>query len=405
MAPTNREKVMFGVVATKTETADLKRSDQAFLEGVAGRAGARRFVFPLPLAPVAGVAGAALLLAVGIMLLAGAIPLPGIGALSLYLPVADRSTNVILLVGIGFVVGVLSGMTGVGGGFLMTPLLMSIGIPSAVAVGTDSAQIAGTASSGALSHARLGNVDLKLGFVILIGSLVGGTLGVRLVYFLREMGSFDFWVRMIYIVVLGGVGILMLRESVRTWLRSGRLRTIRALVDEGYEDLRAKLVTPEEPKTGSPGGSTDHWPLQMDFRTSRIRTSLIFPLALGLIIGVLTALMGVGGGFVMVPAMIYILGVPTHVAVGTSLFQIVFTSANVGVQQAMTNHNVDILLAVLLLTGAAVGAQIGARLSTLLEGHQLRTFLGVVVIIVTIKMLFEIMMAPSSLFSLSSGGH
>jgi uncharacterized membrane protein YfcA len=395
---------MFGVVVTKTETetAELTKADQAFLEGVAVRAGAGGFVFPLRAALVAG---AALLLAAGVVLLAaGAIPLPSANVLTVYLPVADQSTNVLLVAGTGFVVGILSGMTGVGGGFLMTPLLMTIGIPSAVAAGTDSAQISGTASSGALAHSRLGNVDVKLGLTILAGSLVGGTVGVRLVHFLREMGNYDFCVRIIYIVVLGSVGTLMLREAVRTWARSVRTRMISGLVHEGFEDLKVKLAAPEQPGQGGLSRFAARWPLQTEFKKAGIRASLLFPLGMGLLIGLLAAIMGVGGGFIMVPSMIYILGVPTHVAVGTDLFQMVFTSSNVAFQQAITNHTVDILLAVLLLAGAAVGAQIGARLSTRLEGHQLRTFLGVVVVIVMVKMLFEIIMAPSSLFGLSGGG-
>jgi uncharacterized membrane protein YfcA len=395
----------------QTETVELTRPDQQLvIEAAVGRAAAPRPRLLPPIAQALGVRGIALAagaLALLVVLAAaatGAVSLPNVATLTLYLPVANQSTNAMLLVGIGFVVGVLSGMTGVGGGFLMTPLLMSIGIPSAVAVGTDSAQIAGTASSGALSHSRLGNVDLKLGLVILAGSLVGGTVGVRLVYMLREMGSFDFWVRTIYIVVLGAVGTFMLRESVQTWMHHRRLQASNSGEDSGFEELKAKLAQAGEPKTTSLSGLTSRWPLQTSFKTSGIRTSMVFPLVLGLAVGLLTALMGVGGGFIMVPAMIYVLGVPTIVAVGTSLFQIVFTSANVGLQQAMTNHNVDVLLAMLLLVGAAIGAQIGARVSTWLEAHQLRTFLAVVVVLVTIKMLVEILMAPGSLFSLSSGG-
>ncbi len=398
-------------VATTTETAELTRPDVPPLEGVAGRTGVRKLLVPGPGALVVVVGGVAVVVGIATFVLVRvapqSVPFPDAGVLTLYLPVADKSTNVIPLVGIGFVVGILSGMAGVGGGFLMTPLLMTIGIPSAVAVGTDSAQISGTASSGALGHSRLGNVDVKLGMVILVGSLIGGTLGVRIVHVLGEMGNFDFCVRMVYVLVLGSVGGLMLRESVRTWRRSGRLGVIRTLVDEGYEELRPKLAAPEQSDAGWLGRVTNRWPLQVDFNTSRIRTSLVFPFALGLAIGVLTALMGVGGGFVMVPAMIYILGVPTHVAVGTSLFQMVFTSANVAFQQAMTNHNVDILLAVLLLVGAAIGAQVGARLSTLLEGHQLRAFLAAIVLLVMIKMLLDTVIEPGSLFVLSqqAGGH
>jgi uncharacterized membrane protein YfcA len=316
---------------------------------------------------------------------------------------------IVVVVGIGFAVGILSGMTGVGGGFLMTPLLMMVGVPSTVAVGTDSTQIAGTVSSGALAHSRLGNVDIKMGATILVGTLIGGTLGVQVVRILREAGSFDFWVRVVYVVMLGSVGGLMLRESVQTWMRSSRTRAIQTLVDEGFKDLKVKLVEDKKPD-GEHGFRrfATRLPLQTEYKKSGTRMSVLFPLGLGLGIGVLTAIMGIGGGFIMVPSMIYILGMPTHVAVGTNLFQEVLTSANVGFQQSIVNHSVDILLAVILMIGGSIGAQFGARLSGRLEGHQLRTILGVIVTLVVIKLLFDLVLAPSSLFGVSpltGGGH
>jgi hypothetical protein len=218
------------------------------------------------------------------------------------------------------------------------------------------------------------------------------------------MGNFDFWVRIIYIVVLGTVGSLMVREAVRTWMRAARHKYISSLVDEGFDQLRAKLAVAEQSRPTGLSGLAARWPLQTEFKKAGIRASLLFPLVMGLLIGFLAAIMGVGGGFIMVPAMIYVLGVPTLIAVGTDLFQMVFTSSNVALQQAITNHNVDILLAVLLLFGAAVGAQVGARLSTRLEAYQLRTCLGIIVVLVVVKMVFDIVIAPGSLFGLSSGG-
>jgi uncharacterized membrane protein YfcA len=389
-------------VVTRGETAELIEREQPFVETVEGRAAPWRLRRPLPTVLVAGAAVVVVLAGVGLLMLARAaglaIPLPGTGALTVYLPVADQSTSVLLIAGTGFAVGVLSGMTGVAGGFLLTPLLMSIGIPSSVAVGTGSAQFAGTASSGALAHSRLGNVDVKLGLVMLIGSFVGGTIGVQIVHVLNQMGNFDFVVRMIYIVVLGGVGTMMLRESVLTWIRTARMRTISDLAVEASEETRARLALSEG---GESNGFATRWPLQARFKTAGIHVSVVLLVGLGLVIGLLTAIMGVGGGFIMVPAMIYILGMPTQVAVGTSLFQIVLTSSNVAFLQAITNHNVDMLLAVLLLVGAAMGAQLGARLSTRLEGYQLRTLLGVVVVLVMFKIVTEIVMAPGSLFALS----
>ncbi len=406
---------MSSTLPSTTETIELTREDQALIQEVVAPAAPRGLRVLLPVTQALGSGGIALLVGAIVVLIvvAGAavdvIPLADAATATVYLPVADQSMNVLLVVGAGFAVGVLSGMTGVGGGFLMTPLLMTIGVPSAVAVGTDSAQIAGTGSSGALAHSRLGNVDIKLGLTILVGSFLGGTFGVQVVRILREMGNFDFWVRVIYILMLGGVGSMMLRESVQTWMRSSRTRVIQTLVDEGHEQLRAKLVEHEGPeKEGGFRRLVKSMPLQTDYKKAGIRVSALFPCGMGFGVGFLAAIMGVGGGFIMVPAMIYILGIPTHVAVGTDLFQIVFTSTNVAFQQAITNHNVDILLAVLLMIGAAVGAQVGARMSGRLEGHQLRTILGVIVVLVMLKLLFDLLLTPDSLFGIapvSGGGH
>ncbi len=400
-------------VTTTTETEELTREDQALIrEGAAPTLPSGLRVLQ-PAAQALGLRRLALLAgAIVALVVVGAvspIPLSDVATTTVYLPVADNSMPVVMVVGVGFAVGVLSGMTGVGGGFLMTPLLMTIGVPSAVAVGTDSAQIAGTGSSGALAHSRLGNVDVKLGLTILVGSLIGGTIGVQVVRMLREMGSFDFWVRLVYILMLSSVGGLMLRESLLTWIRSSRIRTIQALVDEGFEDLKVKLVEEEKPKEeGGFRRLVARLPLQTEYKKAGIRVSALAPLGMGLGIGFLTAIMGVGGGFVMVPSMIYVLGMPTHVAVGTSLFQMVCTSANVAFQQTIVNHSVDILLAVMLMIGASVGAQFGARMSGRLEGHQLRTILGAIVVLVVVKLLFDLLLEPSSLFGVapvSGGGH
>ena len=397
------------------ETDELTRDDQALIQKGVAPTLPRGLRVLQPVAQALGLGGVALLAGaiVALVVLVGAVvgtsPVTDVVTATVYLPVADQSMNVIVLVGAGFAVGILSGMTGVGGGFLMTPLLMTIGVPSAVAVGTDSAQIAGTGSSGALAHSRLGNVDVKLGLTILVGSLIGGTIGVQVVRILSAAGNFDFWVRVVYVVMLGSVAALMLRESVRTWIRSSRTRAIQTLVDEGFEDLKVKLVEEEKPKQeGGFRRLIARLPLQTEYKKAGIRMSALFPSGMGFGIGFLAAIMGVGGGFIMVPSMIYLLGMPTHVAVGTDLFQIVFTSSNVAFQQAIVNHNVDILLGVLLMMGAAVGAQIGARLSGRLEGHQLRTILGAIVLLVMVKLLFDLLLAPSSLFGVapvSGGGH
>jgi uncharacterized membrane protein YfcA len=399
----------------RTETEELTRDDLELIqEGVAPSI-PRGLRVLQPVTQALGLGGIALLAGalVALLVLVGATvgtgPLTDVVTATVYLPVADQSMTVVMVVGAGFAVGILSGMTGVGGGFLMTPLLMTIGVPSAVAVGTDSAQIAGTGSSGALAHSRLGNVDVKLGLTILVGSLIGGTIGVQVVRILSAAGNFDFWVRVVYVLMLGSVATLMLRESVRTWIRSSRTRAIQTLVDEGFEDLKVKLVEEKKPKEeGGFRRLVARLPLQTEYKKAGIRMSALFPSGMGFGIGFLAAIMGVGGGFIMVPSMIYVLGMPTHVAVGTDLFQIVFTSSNVAFQQAIVNHNVDILLGVMLMMGAAVGAQIGARLSGRLEGHQLRTILGAIVLLVMVKLMFDLLLAPSSLFGVApviGGGH
>jgi uncharacterized membrane protein YfcA len=305
--------------------------------------------------------------------------------LNMFLPIAEVWVNLPVLLALGFVVGVFSGMTGVGGAFLMTPLLMAMGVPASVAVGTGSTQVAGTAASGTLVHWRMGNVDARLGLVALVGSVVGGTLGVHLVAMLEAAGSFDFWVKVIYVLLSGTVGTLTLRESLGELLRRGKAGAEPKAC--GESDPRACA----SPGAGSMiGRITAKWPLQAEFGRAKIKTSILVPFALGLFVGILAAVIGVGGGFILVPAMIYILGVPTHVAVGTSLFQLVFTASNVGFQQAVTNHNVDVMLAVLLMIGAAVGSQVGGLLGRRLDGCQLRVALGMVVWLVMVRMLVDV---------------
>jgi len=329
----------------------------------------------------------------------------------IYLPVAGVSVNLLILIGLGFGVGCLSGLFGVGGGFLMTPLLMMIGIPSAPAVASDSCQIVGASSSGAYAHMRMGNVDVKLGLTLLAGGIVGGTAGVQVVAMLRALGNFDCWVKITYVVVLGAIGVLMLRESVSTliknWVFSIRQRTLLELVDEGYVELKARLTAPEEVMHRPFRSLTDRLPGQTTFAKAGMQASYIFPFAIGLLVGLLTAVMGVGGGFILIPAMTYILGVNTKIAVGTSLFQMVFTSINVTFQQAVTNATVDAPLAMLLLVGSAIGAQVGARLGRPLKGHQLRIMLGLLVLAVTIKLLLELILPPAVWITLADveGGH
>ena len=299
----------------------------------------------------------------------------------IYLPIAEMSVNIFLILGMGGAVGFLSGLFGVGGGFLMTPLLIFIGVPPPVAVGTEANQIVASSVSGVLAHWQRGNVDFKMGFVLLLGGFFGSSLGVILFKYLQNLGQLDLVIKLSYVIFLGIIGFLMLWESSRTIIRS---RSAAA--------RRGKL-------------HQHNWlhglPLKMRFRKSKLYISTILPFLIGAVIGVLSAIMGVGGGFIMVPAMIYLLGMPTSLAIGTSLFQIIFVTANVTFLQALTVQTVDILLAVLLLTGAVIGAQFGSKYSVKMKGEQLRALLALLVLGVCVKMIFDLTATPSDLYSIA----
>jgi hypothetical protein len=314
--------------------------------------------------------------------------------MEIYLPIAGMSINVFLILGVGGGVGFLSGLFGVGGGFLLTPLMMMIGIPPAVAAASDSNQIVAAASSGAFAHWRLGNVDFKMGLVILAGGIFGGTIGVQLVKILRAMGNFEFVMTVTYVLMLGLVGGAMFVES---W------RTIRRSKGAGAEAAAAAPVT-----ESSLTRIFNKLPLKMNFHRSGLNTSAIFPFSIGTIVGIMAAILGVGGGFIMVPAMIYIIGMPTIAAIGTDLFQIVLTSANVTLQQAIVNHTVDLLLALILLSGSTIGAQFGAIAGKRLKGEQIRILLAIIVLALTVKLFLDLVLTPSDLVSLApakGGGH
>jgi uncharacterized membrane protein YfcA len=313
--------------------------------------------------------------------------------MDIYLPIAGMSINFFLILGIGGLVGFLSGLFGVGGGFLLTPLMMMIGIPPAVAAASDSNQIVAAASSGAFAHWRLGNVDFKMGLVILAGGIFGGTVGVQLVKFLRAMGNFEFVMKVVYVLMLGLVGGAMFIESWRTIRRSKGVAVDVAAAAPVTESSLTRIF--------------NKLPLKMNFHRSGLNTSAIFPFTIGTIVGIMAAILGVGGGFIMVPAMIYIIGMPTIAAIGTDLFQIVLTSANVTLQQAIVNHTVDLLLALILLSGSTIGAQFGAVAGRRLKGEQIRILLAIIVLALTVKMFLDLVLTPSDLVSLaaSGGGH
>lgn len=305
--------------------------------------------------------------------------------MQIYLPIAEVSVNAFLLLGLGGIVGILSGMFGVGGGFLMTPLLFFIGIPPAVAVATEANQIVASSFSGVLAHVRRRTVDFRMGLVLLVGGLIGAAIGVQVFAALRQIGQVDLLVRLSYVGFLGVIGGLMFIESL------GALMRARGSAGAAPKRRRHNWV--------------HALPFKMKFRTSGLYISVIPPLVVGLLVGVLAAIMGVGGGFVMVPAMIYILGMPTKVVVGTSLFQIIFVTAFTTLLHATTNFTVDMVLAVLLLIGGVVGAQIGTQIGTRLRAEQLRILLALLVLAVCGKLALDLLLPPSEFYTLGVGGH
>ncbi|MGD0885966.1 MAG: sulfite exporter TauE/SafE family protein [Thermodesulfovibrionales bacterium] len=302
-----------------------------------------------------------------------------------YLPVALTSINILIPIGLGLLVGLLSGLFGVGGGFLMTPLLIMCGIPSTVAAATDSNQIVAASTSGTYAHWKVGNVDFKMGLYLLVGGFVGGLGGVQAIKVLKATGNADFVIKMTYVLMLGIVGTYMFIESLSS-MRKKKMEEVKPKKESGVARFLKSL------------------PLQTHFEKSGVTHSLLVPVIFGGFVGLLAAIMGVGGGFLMVPVMVYILRMPMHVVVGTSLFQILFNCIEVTFLQAYTNHTVDFILAVLLLLGSTIGAQVGAVFGRKLKGEQLKVILAVIVLLVTVKMIFELTLTPSLLLT-QGGGH
>ncbi|HZH26373.1 MAG TPA: sulfite exporter TauE/SafE family protein [Azospirillaceae bacterium] len=300
--------------------------------------------------------------------------------MQVYLPIAEMSVDALLVLTMGAAVGFLSGMFGVGGGFLMTPLLIFIGIPPAVSVGTQANQLVAASVSGVLAHWRRRNVDVKMAAVMLAGSLFGTLLGVLLFNLLSRLGQIDMVIALTYVLFLGVVGGLMLWESVRTLLREKRAPVRRKLHQHNW---------------------MHGLPLKMRFPRSRLYISAFLPAGIGFVGGVLVSIMGIGGGFILVPAMIYLLGMPTALVAGTSLFQIIFTTALATLLQAWLNETVDIMLALLLLAGGVVGAQFGTSAGARLRGDQARALLAVLVLGVAIRLGLDLVVPPSNLFSLT----
>ncbi|MBN8290742.1 sulfite exporter TauE/SafE family protein [Rhodobacter sp. NTK016B] len=302
----------------------------------------------------------------------------------IYLPIAEVSTNLFTLLGVGAGVGMLSGMFGVGGGFLITPLLFFIGIPPAVAVATGANQVVASSISGVLAHLRRKTVDLKMGSVLLAGGLIGSSLGIILFRWLSALGQVDLAVQLSYVLFLGVVGALMLQESLRAWYRTKKAGAKRRKLHQ-HTWVHAL-------------------PFKMKFRVSGLYISVIPPILVGAAVGVLSAVMGVGGGFIMVPAMIYLLGMPTKVVVGTSLFQIIFTTAYTTIMHAVTGHSVDIMLATFLIMGGVIGAQLGTQIGLRLKAEQLRILLALLVLMVCIKVALDLLIRPDELYSITIAG-
>tara|TARA_B110000014_G_scaffold248075_1_gene222125 strand:+ start:159 stop:1073 length:915 start_codon:yes stop_codon:yes gene_type:complete len=300
---------------------------------------------------------------------------------SIYLPIAEMNINILLIIFIGMVVGGLSGLFGVGGGFLMTPLLIFLGIPPAVAVGTEAPHVLASSVSGVVAHWRRKNVDFKMGFFLLIGGVVGSTVGVNLFKLLRGFGQIDMVIQMLFLIFLGFIGFTMAFESARTTISKYRTTS----------SIRTKL-------------HQHSWihglPFKLRFHRSKLYISAIPPIIIGFFVGLLSAMMGVGGGFIMIPAMVYILGMSTNVVVGTSLFQIIFVTANSTFFQSYLNQTVDIVLAALMIIGGVIGAQIGASIGTKLKAEYLRGILAIIVLIVCAKIFADLTLTPSNLFSL-----
>ena len=303
--------------------------------------------------------------------------------MSIYLPIAEMSVNLLVLVAMGAAVGFLSGMFGVGGGFLITPLLIFYNIPPAIAVATGANQVIASSISGAIAHFKRGTLDIKLGTVLFLGGIAGSSIGALVFAILRRLGQLDLFISLLYVVLLGIVGSLMLVESINAIRRS-----------RGGAALQ----------TRKPG--QHNWihrlPLKMRFRTSKLFVSVIPVLGLGAGVGFLAAIMGVGGGFIMVPALIYLLKVPTSIVVGTSLFQIIFVSGYTTVVHATANQTVDIVLAFLLMVGGVAGAQYGAKAGQKLRGEQLRALLAILVLGVALRLAFDLFVEPTNHYSLAS---
>lgn len=307
--------------------------------------------------------------------------------MDLFLPIAHMDINIVQILSYGAIVGFLSGLIGVGGGFLITPLLIFTGVPPIVAVSSGAAQMAGTAAGASFLHWRNGNIDIKLGLFLLVGSWVGALSGVHLASLLLRTGQFGNVVALLYVILLGLIGSSMLIESLRALLRARKPAT--------------ETAKPTPAARSNFAASLRRLPWQIAFSVSGVHTSAWVPLVLGAVIGLLTSIMGVGGGFIMVPALIYLLRLPALIVVGTSLFQVLFTTAGVSIMQAGINHAVDPVLALVLLVGSMLGTRLGARLSSQLREEKIRLVFALVVVAVALRMVATLVATPGDIYSMS----
>ncbi len=300
--------------------------------------------------------------------------------MDVYLPIAELSLNVFLLLALGGLAGVLAGMFGVGGGFLLTPLLIFVGVPPAVAVASQANQVIATSVTGLLNQWQRGNVDVRMGLVLLLGGLVGSTAGVQLFVVLKRFGQVDFVIHIGYVLLLFSIGSMMVVESWRAWQRRRANVSARRKLHQHF--LVHRL------------------PLKLRFYKSKLYISALLPAGMGFAVGVLSAILGIGGGFVLVPAMIYLLGMPTIVVIGTSLFQILFVAINVTFLQAVQNQTVDVVLALILILGGAIGAPVGSRIAANLPGFQLRGMLALLILGMALELVFELVARPAAIHTL-----
>ncbi len=301
--------------------------------------------------------------------------------MQIYLPIAETSVNVFTMFGMGTAVGFLSGMFGIGGGFLITPLLMLMGIPAAVAVATGSNQVVASSVSGTLSQWRRGNVDIKMGTVLLAGGVIGAIIGVQIVRLLKSTGYIDLTISVLYTVFLGGIGIIMLVESINA---------IR----------RARAGTPISARRSGQHSWVHGLPLKLRFQRSKLYISAIPPFVIGILVGLLSGMLGVGGGFIMVPAMIYLLRMPTRMVIGTSLFQVIFVAGLTTIMHAATNQAVDLLLAFVLMVGGVMGAQFGASAGQRMRSEHLRALLALLVLAVCFRLMADLFVPPPDRFAI-----